>query len=232
MTWLEITNLQFSHIGSKNIRSNGALRDIAPNISYNFDLTLPAGKILALGGRSGVGKSTLLDLIAGFLQPVAGQIILDGHNITTLSPSRRQISLLFQKNNLFEHLTIMENICLGLNPNSSPTHDDITIVTQMISDVGLKGFETRRAGTLSGGQMQRTALARELLRDTKLILLDEPFNGLDEETRQIMLPLLLTAVNDQKRSIILVTHDLQSIAKITNFCAIVEDGKIHNIKEA
>ena len=212
MTLLNLIDLRFSYPG-------------ANTQTYNFDLELNIGEILAVSGKSGSGKSTLLDLIAGFQLPLSGQIILDGNDITQLSPSKRRISMLFQKYNLFEHITVLENICLGLNPNSSPTASDKQKAMDILSQVGLENFEHRRANTLSGGQMQRTALARELLRDSALILLDEPFNGLDEETRNIMLPLLKTAVAHKNRSIILVTHDLGSVRDIIDGAGEVKQGE-------
>ena len=223
MTWLTIEALQFSYEGA------GLRIKKATDGNYNFNLQLEAGKILAIGGKSGAGKSTLLDLIAGFLRPSAGHIILDGSDITTLPPSRRQVSVLFQNNNLFEHMAVLENVCLGLNPNSAPSLQHQQQAMEMLEHVGLGGFEKRRADSLSGGQMQRTALARELLRGSKLLLLDEPFTGLDEETRNIMLPLLKNAVTKQQRSIIMVTHDVPSVADIIDGAGEVRDGVFHHL---
>jgi thiamine transport system ATP-binding protein len=214
LNWLELRDLQFSYAG-------------ADDVAYDFNLQIGVGAILAIVGKSGSGKSTLLDLIAGFLKPASGNIFLNGHEMTHLPPSNRQISILFQKNNLFEHLTVMQNVCLGLNPNSVPTRAQIVRATKMLRRVGLENFENRRATTLSGGQKQRVALARELLRQSSLILLDEPFSGLDEETRDIMLPLLKHAVSTAKRSIILVTHDLQSVEGIVDHVGEISNGGLN-----
>ncbi|MCF6321154.1 MAG: ATP-binding cassette domain-containing protein [Rhizobiaceae bacterium] len=219
MTHLQLKNLQFSYSGD-----NAA--------SYQFDMKLPAGKILAIGGRSGAGKSTLLDLIAGFLKPTQGSIILDGVDITRLAPAKRHISILFQKNNLFEHLSVEANIGLGLNPNSQVNTAQVQQINEILGTIGLKGYAKRRANTLSGGQMQRVALARELLRDTKLILLDEPFNGLDDETRDIMQTLLKSAVNNAKRSIILISHDLPASDKISDLSGRIENGRFQFLSSA
>jgi thiamine transport system ATP-binding protein len=214
LNWLELRDLQFSYAG-------------ADDEAYDFNLQMGVGAILAIVGKSGSGKSTLLDLIAGFLKPASGNIFLNGHEITHLPPSKRQISILFQKYNLFEHLAVMQNVCLGLNPNSVPTRTQIERATKMLRRVGLGNFENRRATTLSGGQKQRVALARELLRQSSLILLDEPFSGMDEETRDIMLPLLKHAVNTAKRSIILVTHDLQSVEGIVDHVGEISSGGLN-----
>ncbi len=122
-------------------------------------------------------------------------------------------------------MCVLDNVCLGLNPNSRPTIEQKRQASEMLASVGLGGLDNRRASTLSGGQMQRTALARELLRDSKLILLDEPFNGLDEEARNLMLPLLEKAIEADQRSIILVTHDLQDVAGIIDQTGEVKDGR-------
>ncbi|MCP4183753.1 MAG: ATP-binding cassette domain-containing protein [Hyphomicrobiales bacterium] len=221
MTLLEVENIRFSYELDHKSRQSS---DLEPG--FEFNLQLDAGKIFAIAGRSGSGKSTLLDLLAGFLIPGAGKIILDDHDITDENPSKRQISILFQNNNLFEHLNVLDNVCLGLSPNKRPTKVQKQKAIQMISRVGLQHFEGRMVATLSGGQMQRVALARELLRQTKLILLDEPFNGLDEDSREVMMAILKQAVRERQRSIILVTHDIQSIRSIVDILAEVKDGKL------
>ena len=213
MTYFSISNLTFTH-------PNHA----APQ--FRFEMKLAAGKILAIGGQSGCGKSTLLDLISGFLQPHRGEIMLDGANITNRLPAERQISSMFQNNNLFEHLSVMENITLGLNPNTRPSSAEKSLVSEKLDQVGLSGMENRQASTLSGGQMQRVALVRELLRDSRLILLDEPFNGLDDETRNIMLPLLKAVIAERNCSIILVTHDRESMADFADSYARIEKGQV------
>jgi len=221
LTLLELQNLRFSY-GSNNNGGQGA--DIDPEFVYC--LQLDAGKIFAIVGRSGAGKSTLLDLLAGFLKPKSGRIILDGRDITDKLPWQRGISILFQNNNLFDHLSVLDNVCLALSPDRRPSKSQKQQALQMISRVGLRHYENRLTRTLSGGQMQRTALARELLRQTKLILLDEPFNGLDEESREIMMVILQQAVRERHCSIILVTHDVQSMKPIIDATAEVKEGKL------
>ncbi len=202
MSFLDIIDLKFTHAGSPT--------------PYQFDLQLEQGEILALGGRSGTGKTTLLDLLAGFLQPAAGKIMLDGTNIMPLLPSKRKISYLFQHNNLFEHLSAMDNICIALSPNARPTPLHMKKGADMLEKLEMGAFAHRICSSLSGGQKQRIALARELLRPSKLILLDEPFTGLDDNTRDLILPLLAQTLEDSARAIIIVTHDLQSLATISD----------------
>ncbi len=225
MTWLKLEAVQFSYASTK---TNSGVA--GTGVEYDFSLQLGVGEILAVCGKSGSGKSTLIDLITGFLRPTSGRIILDSTDITSLPPSKRQVSVLFQNNNLFEHMGVLENVCLGLNPNSSPTTEQKQQAKHMLARVGLANYENRRADSLSGGQMQRTALARELLRGSKLILLDEPFNGLDEETRDIMLPLLKYATAEQKSSILLVTHDLKSVEEIIDGTGEVREGRFQRLR--
>ena len=212
MKLLEIDTLKFSYDAQNK---------------FEFDLQLSSGKIMVLQGKSGSGKSTLLDLIGGFLQPTSGTIVLGGHDITHLQPSARQVSVLFQKNNVFEHLSVINNVCLALNTTTRPSVEQKNMARKMLDKVGMAQYSTRRAHTLSGGQMQRVALAREMLRPSKLMLLDEPFNGLDDENLNAILPLLQSVIADNQRSIILVTHDLQSVEKIADCIAQIRDGRIH-----
>lgn len=213
MNLLELDNLNFSYPS-------------ADASAYHFDMQLEAGKILAIVGKSGAGKSTFLDLVAGFLAPASGSIKIDGHDITHEPPSNRQVSILFQKNNLFEHLSVLSNACFGLNPISAPTSAQKEKASHMLESVGLKGYENLIAASLSGGEIQRVALAREMLRDTRIILLDEPFNGLDDATRISILPLFRQAVEGANRSIIMVTHDLPDIEGIIDQAAKIEDRKL------
>ncbi len=212
MNLLEIKALKFAHSNQTN---------------FEFNFELPAGKILALGGSSGSGKSTLLDLIAGFLQAQSGQIVLDGKDITNAHPSKRQISILFQSGNIFEHLSVFENICLGLNPNTRATSDQQKQAERMLEEIDLAGLGPRPTHTLSGGQKQRVALAREIMRPSKLVLLDEPFTGLDVENQQAMLPLLKRVVENNERSIILVTHDVESLEGIVDCHGQIDNAKFN-----
>jgi thiamine transport system ATP-binding protein len=151
-------------------------------LDYRFTLTAAAGEITAIRGASGSGKSTLLDLIAGFRIPTSGCIMVDGTDITTLPPERRPVSILFQSESLFDHLGAAANVALGL-PRGTPRAAIDQRVTAALADVGLPGLGAQRAATLSGGQAQRVALARTLVRDRPVLLLDEPFSALDDESR-------------------------------------------------
>lgn len=145
------------------------------HLPMRFSLTVERGEQVAILGPSGAGKSTLLNLIAGFLTPASGSLTIDGVDHTTTPPSRRPVSMLFQENNLFSHLTVAQNIGLGLNPglklNSAQQEKMHAIARQM----GIDNLMARLPGELSGGQRQRVALARCLVREQPILLLDEPF---------------------------------------------------------
>ncbi|MDU5801989.1 MAG: ATP-binding cassette domain-containing protein, partial [Haemophilus parainfluenzae] len=134
-----------------------------------FDLQIQAQEKIAIIGESGAGKSTLLNLIAGFEYADSGEIWLNGENHTKTAPFERHVSMLFQENNLFTHLSVEENIALGLKPNLALNAEEKALVEQAASAVNLQDFLTRKPIALSGGQKQRVALARCLLRDKPIL---------------------------------------------------------------
>jgi thiamine transport system ATP-binding protein len=144
---------------------------------YLFSMAASPGEVTAVRGASGSGKSTLLDLIAGFLVPASGSIRLHGKDLARLKPEARPVSILFQSESLFEHLSAARNVGLGLPPGTPDLHQRIEAA---LEEVGLSEIGRQRAETLSGGQKQRVALARTLLRNRPVLLLDEPFSALDD----------------------------------------------------
>ena len=163
---LKIEKIEFSHPGQKT--------------TLAYDLVLHPGEIGSFNGPSGCGKSTLLDLIAGFLHPSSGKILLDGKDITSLAPEQRPVSILFQNDNLFDHLSVRKNLELGLARNRNERSNNTKRLQDALEQVGLKEFINRPASSLSGGQKQRVALARTLLADQPVLLLDEPYSSLDK----------------------------------------------------
>ncbi len=151
---------------------------VYPDWRMTADLALPAGSSTALIGPSGAGKSTLLNAIAGFQELGAGRILWRDRDIGGLAPAERPVTLLFQEHNLFAHLTVAQNVGLGLRPDLRLDRDGQARVAAALAEVGLEGLGPRRPAQLSGGQRQRVALARALLRARPLLLLDEPFAAL------------------------------------------------------
>ena len=188
------------------------------------DIRIPAQTIIGLIGPSGAGKSTLLAGIAGFLEPVAGRITWDKHPLTGLAPGDRPVSMLFQDNNLFPHLTVSQNVGLGLRPDLKLTAAEKLSVSAALQDVGLDGFADRKPNALSGGQQSRVALARVLVAERPLVLLDEPFSALGPALKDEMLDLVKSKLLAAGKTIIMVTHDPADARRIADHAVLVADG--------
>ena len=197
-----------------------------PPMPMYFDLQLARSEKVALIGASGAGKSTLLNLIAGFEYAESGEIWLNGENHTFTEPYQRPVSMLFQDNNLFNHLTVAENIALGLKPSLSLNKTEQQQVTDVAEQVGLEHYLSRLPQQLSGGQRQRVALARTLLRNRPILLLDEPFSALDPELRQEMLQLVDTICCQKQLCLLLVTHQLSEVINIMQRVIRIDNGRI------
>lgn len=198
---LKIKDLEYSY---KNSNSKE---------KYTYNLEVNEKEIVAILGQSGSGKSTLLDLMAGFIEPLSGSIILNQKDLLNLSVEKRPMSILFQNHNLFEHLNVQKNILLGLGKTKE---EDKKAVSSILEKVGLQEFENTLSSQLSGGQQQRVALARVLLRKKAILLLDEPFSGLDEQTKIVMLDLVKSITQEHKLHTIMVTHDMQDCERIAS----------------
>ena len=214
---LEVVGLSYRH--------NGAV-----TIEYRYDLEVEAGQIACLTGKSGSGKSTCLDLIAGFLQPCSGQVRIDDTNILTLAPEHRPLTILFQSHNLFEHLSAAQNVALGTNTSLKLTDNQKRDVQSALDRVGLLPLAGQRAGRLSGGEQQRVALARCLLRKRPVLLLDEPFGALDRETRADMITLVRKIVSERSLAALMVTHDFNELDKAADRHYELSDGCIQRLK--
>lgn len=195
-------------------------------LPMTFDLQVVAGERIAIVGPSGAGKSTLLNLIAGFVLPTQGNIWLNGENHTRSAPYERPVSMLFQENNLFPHLTVQQNLALGLKTSLKLTALEQDQIEQVADAVGLTSFLSRLPNSLSGGQKQRVALARCLLRDKPILLLDEPFSALDPELRMEMLNLIDELCHSKKLTLLLVTHQPSELTGKVNRMLRIENGRI------
>ncbi|HEV7276471.1 MAG TPA: ATP-binding cassette domain-containing protein [Devosiaceae bacterium] len=181
------------------------------SVPYDFSLQAEPGEVTAVTGASGSGKSTLLDLIAGFLLPSAGSIRLGDTDLLPLPPEARPVSVLFQSETLFDHLSAAHNVALGL-PSRLPRRKAAEQVRQALAEVGLPELGEQPAATLSGGQKQRVALARTLLRARPVLLLDEPFSALDDETRGTTRNLVKSLTEQQNWVTLLVSHHSEDVA--------------------
>jgi len=188
------------------------------------DLSLQAGTVAAVIGPSGAGKSTLLNVIAGFFAPVQGRVLWQGQDITTLPPAKRPISMLFQDNNLFPHLTAAQNVGLGIRPDLRLSQGDEQRVSDALQRVGLDGYGARKPGALSGGQQGRVALARVLVQRRPLILLDEPFAALGPALKAEMLDLVADLARETGATLLMVSHDPFDARRIAPLTILVAEG--------
>ena len=171
-----------------------------------IDLAVDENDFITILGPSGCGKSTLLRMVAGLDRPSSGRIQLDGVDVTGPGPDR---GMVFQSYTLFPWLTARENIAFGLREKGVPLAERDRITAGYIDRVGLAGFETHWPKQLSGGMQQRTAIARALANDPKILLLDEPFGALDNQTRALMQEMLLGIWERDRKTILFVTHDIE-----------------------
>ncbi|MDB5614514.1 MAG: Thiamine transport system ATP-binding protein [Devosia sp.] len=208
---LRVDELTFAHPGQA--------------VPYEFSLVAPAGEVTAVSGTSGSGKSTLLDLLAGFLMPISGVIELDHVNLVPMPPEQRPLSLLLQSESLFEHLSAASNIALGL-PRHTPKAEGRQKIAAALSEVGLDSVGDQQAGTLSGGQKQRVALARTLLRARPVLLLDEPFSALDDETRVLIRELVRTLTIRHRWHTVLVSHHADDVETLAGRRYVLRDGRL------
>lgn len=175
------------------------------NILENYTFNVDKYEILLIKGKSGIGKSTILNLIAGFEKPCSGEILLDGVDITNEKIEKRNIGYLFQEYALFPHLNVYQNISYGISHLNKKEIEKR--VSELLDIVQMKGFEKRYPNDLSGGEKQRIALARSLANRPKLLLLDEPFSSLNKELKDKLRIDLRNILKSQKITAIIVSHD-------------------------
>lgn len=197
-----------------------------PDFDACFTLTVPKGALCALIGPSGGGKTTLLQAIAGFEQPQSGTLRFDGRDLLPLPPAARPLSILFQEHNLFPHLTAAENVGLGLNPSLRLTAAQRAAGEDALARVDLAGLGARRPGELSGGQRQRVALARALVRQRPLMLLDEPFSGLDPGLRVDMFRLVDDLRKEAGLTVLMAIHTPFEAADVAELMAFIDVGRV------
>jgi NitT/TauT family transport system ATP-binding protein len=184
-------------------------------------LSIGDGEFVAIVGPTGCGKSTLLNIAAGLLAPAAGRVNVFGSPLTGLN---RQAGYLFQSDALFPWKTAIENVAIGLETVDTPRDEARTRAQDWLTRVGLGGFADRYPHMLSGGQRKRVGLAQVLIRDPKILLMDEPFGPLDAQTRQIMGNLLLDLWTADRKAVLFVTHDLEEAIALSDRVVIMSAG--------
>lgn len=195
----------------------------------DFNLSIKRGEFVTFLGPSGCGKTTTLRMLAGFDAPTGGEILLNGEDITRLPANERPINTVFQRYALFPHLNIFDNVAFGLKLKKLPKAEIIKKVKRALEMVDLEGFETRTIQTLSGGQQQRIAIARAIVNEPQILLLDEPLGALDLKMRKEMQLELKDMHEKLGITFIYVTHDQEEALTMSDKIVVMAEGKIQHV---
>jgi spermidine/putrescine transport system ATP-binding protein len=206
---------------SKRFGKTAAVSDVT--------LTIDDGEFFSLLGPSGCGKTTTLRMIAGFETPDEGRIVLQGHDVTAVSPNKRPLNMVFQQYALFPHMSVYDNVAFGLKVKRVPRGEHADRIHELLRVVALEGFERRRPGQLSGGQQQRVALARALVNRPAALLLDEPLGALDVKLRRQMQFELKRIQHELGTTFVYVTHDQEEALAMSDRIAVMSGGKVDQI---
>ena len=190
------------------------------------DFSIQTGSLVAILGPSGSGKTTLINAIAGFIQSRTGIIEWNQLALAPFSPGERPINILFQDHNLFPHLDVEKNVAIGIKPNLKLSILERKSVLETIAKVGLGELGNKQPSELSGGQKTRIALARVMVRSKPLLLLDEAFLGLGPALRLKMLDLMMEYVQKERKTLLMVTHDINDAIKLGQLVLFVDKGKV------
>jgi sulfate/thiosulfate transport system ATP-binding protein len=196
---------------------------------HDVTVEVPTGSLTALLGPSGSGKSTLLRVIAGLERPDAGEVWLDGSEVTSRPPQKRGVGFVFQHYAAFKHMTVRGNIAFGLEIRRQPRKEIARRVDELLELVQLTGLAKRYPAQLSGGQRQRMGLARALAVDPKVLLLDEPFGALDARVRKDLRGWLRRLHDETKTTTVIVTHDQEEAMEVADRVVVVNAGRIEQV---
>ena len=210
----------------KNIRKSFSKDD---TVLKDISLSIEKGEFITLLGSSGCGKTTTLRIIAGLEMPDSGQVFLDGRDVTALPPEARDVNTVFQNYALFPHMTVADNIGYGLKLRKVPKAEIRKRVSQMLELVQLPGYEKRKPSELSGGQRQRVAIARSLINNPKVLLLDEPLGALDLQLRRTMQLELKKLQKKLGITFIYITHDQEEAINMSDRIAVMNHGTFEQI---
>jgi thiamine transport system ATP-binding protein len=206
------------------------LRDIVyedRGFRLTADCAVEAGSLTAVVGPSGAGKSTLLSLIAGFEHPQSGRILVEARDVTDLAPAERPVAMVFQENNSFAHLDAWTNVALGISPRLALDAAQSERVDAALARTGILHLRNRRPGEMSGGEKQRIAIARALVREKRVMLLDEPFAALGPALRRDMLELISGLRRERNLTILMVTHQPEDARMAASHVMFVDQGAVH-----
>jgi iron(III) transport system ATP-binding protein len=198
----------------------------APLVIHGVDFTVPTGSLTTILGPSGCGKTTVLRMIAGLEAPSAGQILIEGRDVTTLGPAERNVSMVFQSYALFPHMSVIENVRYGLDVSGVAMREAIRRAQSAMDNVGLAGYDARLPSELSGGQQQRVALARALVLEPRVLLFDEPLSNLDARLRRSMREEIRALQQRLHLTVAYVTHDQSEALAVSDQIIVMDVGRI------
>lgn len=209
----------------KNINKYFGKNHVIKNVNLNFE----KGHFITFLGPSGCGKTTLLRMIAGFYEPDEGEILLNGKNIEKVPPYNRNTAMVFQEYALFPHMNVFDNVSYGLRVKKKPKDEIEKRVKQALSLMQLEGMEKRFPNQMSGGQQQRVAVARALVMNPEVLLLDEPLSNLDAKLRENVRVELRQIQQQMGLSTIYVTHDQSEALSMSDAIVVLKDGIVHQV---
>ena len=213
------------YLSLKNISKKYKDKEILKNISFD----IKEGELICILGPSGCGKTTLLNIIGGFISDFSGDVLLSDENINNIPPEKREISTVFQSYGLFTHKNVIDNVSYGLKLLKIDKNTRENRAKEMLEKVGLAGYEKKKIKELSGGEQQRVAIARSMVLNPKLLLLDEPLSNLDVHLRDVMRKEIKRIQKQFGVTMIIVTHDQEDAFKLADRVIVINEGHIEQV---
>lgn len=213
------------YLSLKNISKKYKDKEILKNISFD----IKEGELVCILGPSGCGKTTLLNIIGGFVSDFSGDVLLSNENINNIPPEKREIATVFQSYGLFTHKNVIDNVSYGLKLLKIDKNTREKRAKEMLEKVGLAGYEKKKIKELSGGEQQRVAIARSMVLNPKLLLLDEPLSNLDVHLRDVMRKEIKRIQKQFGVTMIIVTHDQEDAFKLADRVIVINEGHIEQI---
>ena len=213
------------YLSLKNISKKYKDKEILKNISFD----IKEGELICILGPSGCGKTTLLNIIGGFISDFSGDVLLSDENINNIPPEKREIATVFQSYGLFTHKNVIDNVSYGLKLLKIDKNTRENRAKEMLEKVGLAGYEKKKIKELSGGEQQRVAIARSMVLNPKLLLLDEPLSNLDVHLRDVMRKEIKRIQKEFGVTMIIVTHDQEDAFKLADRVIVINEGRIEQV---